>query len=292
MTIANNNLDLGDIADGANIVSEFTIQIGEDISEPYIIPFIHDIYAGAYSFTDTVYVFVGQCIEDFETGDLTKFPWNTSGNYAWSVTTSNAFEGTYCAASKSGMSYSNRSTMTISINASSNDSISYYRRFTAGGGWYGSNEFRFYIDGNIKETLSENTSWSRASFPVSAGAHTLKFEYYCGAYGGNAGVAAIDYINFPMDGEMGPLAIEENGMGILGVYPNPASEQVTITLPETDNKGYTLALFDLNGNRILTRSISGAENGYTLNIKPLASGAYILSVFNDEHVYTGKVIKK
>lgn len=292
VTIENDDLYLGDIPDGENIVSEFTIQIGEDISEPFIIPFIHNIYAGAYSITDTVYIFVGQCIEDFETGDFSKFPWSSTGNYAWTVTSSNAFEGSYCAVSKSGMSYGNRSTLTLNIHAASNDSISFYRRFTVGNGWYGSNEFRFYVDGNILETLSSNTSWSRAAFPISAGSHTLKFEYYAAAYGGNAGVAAIDYINFPMDGEMGPLAIEENGIGILGVYPNPASEQVTITLPETDNKGYTLALFDLNGNRILTRNISGAENGYTLNIKHLASGAYILSVFNDEHVYTGKVIKR
>lgn len=292
VTIANDDINLGDINNDGNSISEFTIQIGENVPEPYIIPFIHDIYAGAYSFTDTVYMFVGQCIEDFETGDFTKFPWSTTGNYAWSITNSDPFEGTYCAVSKSGMSYGNNSILTLNINAASNDSISYYRRFTSGSGWWGTNEFRFSIDGNVVETLSENTSWSRAAFPISAGSHTLKFQYACENYGGNSGVAAIDYINFPMDGEMGPLTIEENGMGILGVYPNPASEQVTITLPETGNKGYILALFDLNGNRILTRNISGAENGYTLNVKNLASGAYILSVFNDEHVYTGKVIKK
>ena len=292
VTIVNDNISLGDIPAGGNMVSEFTIQISESINEPYIIPFIHDIYAGAYSFTDTVYIFVGQCIEDFETGDFTKFPWSTSGSYAWSITNSNAFEGTYCAVSKSGMSYGNLSTLTLQINASANDSISFYRRFTAGSGWWGTNEFRFLIDGNIVETISENTTWSRAAFPINAGTHTLKFQYSCQNYGGNAGIAAIDYINFPMDGEMGPLAIEENGIGILGVYPNPASEQVTITLPDTDNKGYTLALFDINGKHIFTRHISNAENGYTLNVKHLASGAYILSVFNDEHVYTGKVIKK
>lgn len=292
VTIVNDDLNMGDIAVGGNIVSEFTIQIGENVQEPYIIPFLHDIYAGAYSFTDTTYVFVGQCIEDFETGDFSRFPWNTTGDKAWTVSNSNPFEGSYCATSKSGMSYSNSSIMTLAVNAASNDSISYYRRFTAGNGWYGSNEFRFYIDGNIMETITNNTSWSRASFPISAGTHTLKFEYYAGAYGGNAGTASIDYVNLPMDGEMGPLTIEENGIGLLSIYPNPASEQVTISLPETGNKGYTLALFDLNGNRILTRAIGSTENGYTLNIRSLASGAYILSVFNDEHVYTGKVIKQ
>ena len=290
VTIDNDDLNLGDIPAGENMVSEFTIQISEDIIEPFIIPFIHDIYAGAYSFTDTVFVMVGQCIEDFETSDFSKFPWNTTGTRAWTVTNSSPFEGSYCAVSKSGMSYGNSSTLTLSINAAANDSISFYRRFTAGSGWFGSNEFRFYIDGNIVESLSNATSWSRTAFPISAGSHTLKFEYYCGAYGGSSGIAAIDYINFPMDGEMGPLAIEENGIGTLSVYPNPASEKVKITLP--DNKGgYTLALFDLNGNRILTRHITGGESEYTLNVKSLASGAYILSVFNDEHVYTGKVIK-
>ena len=293
VTIANGGeIELGDIPAGANIVSEFTIQIGENIQEPFIIPFIHDIIAGAYSFTDTVYVFVGQCIEDFETGDFTKFPWSTTGSYAWTVTTSNAFEGSYCAVSKSGMSnYGGKSTLTLSIHASVNDSISFYRRFTTGQVYYGANEFRFYIDGDIVESLTTATSWSRASYPISAGTHTLKFEYYCGAYYGSAGIAAIDYIKFPMSDQMEPIAIEENGIGTLNVYPNPAAEKVTVSLP--DNKsGYTLALFDLNGNRILTRHITGGDAEYLLNIKSLASGAYILSVFNDSHVYTGKVIKK
>ena len=291
VAISVDDLYLGDISDEGSTVSEFTIQIAENVPEPYIIPFIHDVYAGAYSFTDTVYVMVGQCIEDFETGDFTRFPWSTTGNNAWTVTSSNPFEGSYCAVSKSGMSYGNNSILTLSINVASNDSISYYRRFTPGGGWYGTNEFRFYIDGNQVESLSSSTSWSRVAFPVSAGSHTLKFQYACGAYGGNSGVAAIDYINFPMDGEMGPFAIEEEGLGTLCVYPNPATEKVNIVLPE-NRSGYVLALFDLNGNRIFTRNITGGEAEYALNVNSLASGAYILSVFNDEHVYTGKVIKR
>ena len=292
VTITNDELELGNIPAGENIVSEFTLQIGGNIEEPFIIPFIHDIIAGAYSFTDTVYVFVGQCVEDFETGDFSKYPWQTTGSRAWSVTTSNVFEGSYCAISKNGMSTGNSSTLTLSINALQNDTISFYRRFTEGTSWgiYGTNESRFYIDDNMVENLSSNTSWSRAAFPVSAGSHTLKFEYYCGAYGGSSGVASIDYIKFPINDAMAPISIEENGIGTLGIYPNPASEKVNIVLPDNES-GYVLALFDLNGNHILTRHITGGEAEYTLNVKSLASGTYILSVFNDKHVYTGKVIK-
>ena len=119
----------------------------------------------------------------------------------------------------------------------------------------------------------------------------MKFEYYCGAFWGSSGVAAIDYIKFPMDGEMAPLAIEEDRMGTLGIYPNPAIEKVTVVLPD-HSSGYAVALFDLNGNRILTRNITGGEAEYTLNIKTLAAGTYILSLFNDNHVYIGKIIKR
>ena len=291
VTIANDNLNIGDIIAGGDVVSEFTLQIGENVPEPFIIPFIHECYAGAYSFTDTVYVFVGQCVEDFETGDFTKYPWNTTGNKAWTISNSDAFEGSYCAVSKSGLSFGNKSTLTLSIHASANDSISFYRRCTMGSAWWGNNEFRFSIDDNIVETITSDTSWSKASFPVTAGEHTLTFEYACTAFGSNAGTAAIDYIKFPMDGEMAPFAIEENGMETLSVYPNPATEKVTVVLPDNIS-GYSVALFDLNGNRVLTRNVAGGEAEYTLNIKSLASGAYILSLFNDQHVYTGKVIKK
>lgn len=292
VTITNDNLNLGDIAAEENMVSEFTIQISENIQEPYIIPFLHDIYAGPYSFTDTVYIFVGQSIEDFETGDFSQFPWNTSGNYAWAVSNNDPFEGTYCAVSKSGLSYGSSSTLTLSVHAASSDSISFYRRFSAGSGWFGNNEFHFSIDGNVMESLSSNTSWSRASFPISEGTHTLKFEYICNSFGGSSGTAAIDYIKFPLDGEMGPLAIGENTLEVLNVFPNPASEKVTITLPNDNGQGYTLALFDLNGNRILTRNINGGNSEYTLGIKNLAAGAYIITLFNEDNVHTGKIIKK
>lgn len=291
VTIANDNLSLGDIPAQGDIVSEFSIQIGANVPEPFIIPFIHNIYAGAYSIVDTVYVFVGECVEDFETGDLSKYPWTTSGNNAWTVTTSNPFEGTHCAVSKSGMSYGSRSTMTISVTAAANDTISYYRRCTVGSGWYGSDAFNFYIDNNVQESLGSATSWSRAAFPISAGTHTLKFEYYRGSYGGSGGIAAIDYVKFPMNGEMGPILVEELPANVLSIYPNPATDNVNIQLPAT-GENFSLVLFDLNGKQILKREITADSTNYSLNINKLTSGMYIVSLFNNNGTYTGKIIKE
>ena len=66
---------------------------------------------------------------------------------------------------------------------------------------------------------------------------------------------------------------------------------MSVSLPDSKS-GYTLALFDLNGNRVLSRNITGGESEYTLDVKALASGAYILTLFNDSQVYTGKVVKR
>lgn len=289
VTIANDNLSLGDIPSQGNSISDFTIQVGSNVPDQFIIPFIHDVYAGAYSFRDTVYLLVGECVEDFETGNLSKYNWVTSGNNAWSITTTNPFEGTYCAISKSGMSYGSRSTMTLQINAAADDSISYYRRATFGSGWYGSDNFTFTVDNNVMETLSSSTTWSRASFPITAGTHTIKFTYNRDGYGGSGGTAAIDYIKFPMNGEMAPIAIEEVSESVLSIYPNPASDNVNIQLPEVGGK-FSLAVFDLNGKQLMKREISADSSEYTLNVSNLAPGMYLVSLFNNEGAYTGKIV--
>ncbi len=289
VTIVNDEVSMGDIPASGNFVSEYTIQIGANVPEPFIIPFVQDVYAGNYSFTDTLYLFVGECKEDFETGNFTKFPWS-NGNRPWTISTSNPYEGTYCAVSASGLSYGNTSTLSLSITATANDSISFYRRFSAGSSWYGSDSYTFYIDNQAKESLSSATSWGRASFPVSAGTHTIKFEFSREGYGGSSGSAAIDYIKFPMNGQMAPIVIDENVTNILSVYPVPATDFVNIQLPE--GKSFTLSLFDINGKKVAHRSIAAGQNVYELNVNELSSGTYIISLFNDENVYTGKIIKK
>lgn len=287
ISIVNDDILIGDIATSGENVSEFTIQVGENVPDPFIIPFIHDIYAGAYSFTDTVYLFVGKCVEDFETGDFSQFNWSHSNN-AWTISTTNPYEGTYCAASKSGMSSGSSCTLSLSITAATNDSISYFRRFTASNSWYGNDEFSFSIDNVKQESVTSSSSWSRSAFPISAGTHSIKFTFAHSSYG-NSGNAAIDYITFPMSGDMAPIVIEDFDNNILSIFPNPASELVNISLPEA-NKNYHITLFDINGQQILNREINGNEAIYQLKVNNLANGMYLISVFNNDNAYTGKII--
>lgn len=288
VTIVNDDIALGSIDAMGNVVSEFTIQVSENVPDPFIVPFIHNIYAGAYSITDTVYLFVGECVEDFETGDFSKFNWTNSAQ-AWTVG-NNAYEGSYCAVSKSGMSSGNSCTLSLQVTAAANDSISYYRKYTASNSWFGSDNFTFYIDNNAMETVSTTENWTRVAFPISAGTHNIRFVFSREAYGGSSSSVRIDYINFPMNGDMAPLAVEEAQRSLLNVYPVPATQQVTISLPSSD-KGYQLVLFDMNGRQIQHRTITGGDSEYQLNINDLRSGLYLISLYNEDGVWTGKIIR-
>jgi hypothetical protein len=288
VTIVDDDLALGDIDANGNTVSEFNIQISNNVPEPFIVPFIHNVYAGAYSYTDTVYLFVGECVEDFETGDFSKFNWTNSSN-AWSVG-NGAYEGSYCAVSKSNLNSGSSCTLSLSVTAAANDSISYYRKYAAGSGWFGTDAFSFYIDNNLMESVSETTNWSRAAFPISAGTHTIRFVFSRDSYGGSSSTARIDYINFPMNGDMAPLAIEETEGSWLKVYPVPATQQVTLALPSS-NESFQLVLFDMNGKQVMSRKVLAGDSEYVLNVSGLRSGVYMISLFNNEGVWSGKMIR-
>lgn len=288
VTIQNDNQNIADITAQGASQTTFPVLIDAGVPDPFIIPFIHHIYAGQYVYTDTLYLFVGKAIEDFETGDFSKFDWN-NGTNAWQIANNGAFEGTYCASSKSGISYQQSSILQITVNAAVNDTISFYRKLTGADDWFTSN-FRFYIDNDVVSDITDNVNWERVAFPISSGSHTLKFELYNGAYWGSAPIASIDYVKFPMSGDMAPIFIEENAQNSLHIFPNPAVDNVTMSFPNQNNQTYRLGVFDMNGKLLISKEISFSNRDYVLNISSLSTGFYVISLFNDKEVYTKKLI--
>ncbi|GAH55984.1 unnamed protein product, partial [marine sediment metagenome] len=67
---------------------------------------------------------------------------------------------------------------------------------------------------------------------------------------------------------------------ILSVYPNPASEQVTVSLSLPNTEIVELAIYDITGRLIMQQSLGelpAGEKSVILNTKELASGVYTLS---------------
>ncbi|MFY9241409.1 MAG: T9SS type A sorting domain-containing protein [Polaribacter sp.] len=73
------------------------------------------------------------------------------------------------------------------------------------------------------------------------------------------------------------------------MYPNPASESLTIQLPSGSSNA-TVQFYDQIGKLALTRSVTSSSN--TINVNNLSTGIYILKVLSDDKIGTQKFIKQ
>ncbi|MBN2175613.1 MAG: choice-of-anchor D domain-containing protein [Bacteroidales bacterium] len=153
-----------------------------------------NLSAGNYGLSNTFYQSVGLVLEDWETGDFTLFPWTSGGNAAWTITNSEIYEGVYAA--KSGTITDNQtSELTLILQTSAEDDISFYRKVSSESGY---DYLRFYVDGVQKGEWSGTVDWSQVNYTVSAGLHTFKWVYskdYSISTGSDC--AWVDYIIFP-----------------------------------------------------------------------------------------------
>lgn len=75
------------------------------------------------------------------------------------------------------------------------------------------------------------------------------------------------------------------------ISPNPAHDQVTIQLKESDTELKKVALFNLNGQLTLEES-SSYNNTITLDTKSIPSGVYYLKIESGDEVISKKIIKQ
>ncbi len=140
-----------------------------------------------------------ESIEDWETGNMSQYDWQNGGNADWYITDQNPQEGVYCA--QSGLiNHNQTSSLSLEYDVYIAENISFWYKVSSETGW---DYLRFYIDGNMISDWSGEVPWAQASFAVSAGTHTFKWEYYKdGSVSNGSDAAWIDYIVFP------PMEIE------------------------------------------------------------------------------------
>ena len=82
--------------------------------------------------------------------------------------------------------------------------------------------------------------------------------------------------------------------GGLKVFPNPATDEITLQiLPELESDA-TVTLMNLSGQVILTekRWVSKYENSINMDLSKISSGLYIISVKQGSQLWTQKLVKK
>jgi len=133
--------------------------------------------------------------EDFETGDLGKLPWITSGNGSWTVKSTVKHGGLYAAEAPQSIGDGQSASLEVSRTTAS-DTISFWYSVSSEANY---DFLKFYVDGVQKGQWSGTMPWTQASYTVSAGAHTFKWVYSKDiSLSTGSDTAWIDDIVFPL----------------------------------------------------------------------------------------------
>jgi hypothetical protein len=109
--------------------------------------------------------------DDFETGDLTRIPWQ-AGAPAWIVQTNTVGAGSYAARS-APIGPRETSSLVLSTNTGAG-TASFDLRVSSEPSW---DFLEFLIDGTVVRRWSGEVPWQTFTFNLSAGAHTLTWRY-------------------------------------------------------------------------------------------------------------------
>ncbi|NVO19881.1 MAG: T9SS type A sorting domain-containing protein [Bacteroidetes bacterium] len=137
----------------------------------------------------------------------------------------------------------------------------------------------------ILYTSDGGTSWTVQEMGTTVSWYTMKFsDSHVGYAAGWEG----DIIKTTTGGLLGifnqPAALERG----INVYPNPASETITVVNPFPDKKMTHLTLSDMAGNTVFSYSIS--VNQFNLNTARIPDGIYLLQLRTENKIARQKVI--
>ncbi|MBN2461898.1 MAG: hypothetical protein JXB60_09865, partial [Candidatus Cloacimonetes bacterium] len=216
--------ELGQIAPASYNDALFYVTAPAEITIGTPFNLMCDVIAGEYTTSKEFTITVGLCLEDFESGDFSSFPWEFAGNSNWIVTT-NAYEGTYCARSGT-ISHGQETSLKIQMYVLNSDEISFWKKVSSENTY---DFLRFYIDNNEMGAWSGEQGWSGESYPVDTGEHTFKWVYEKdGSVSSGSDCGWIDYIIFP------PNAIGATGFlsGMITTNPPADYTQALVTTGE------------------------------------------------------------
>ena len=130
--------------------------------------------------------------------------------------------------------------------------------------------------------------------PVVANFHTL---------GGLTPCTAYEYrilVHCPVDGKLfsawfsfsTPCKEGEMMENMMEIFPNPATESITVGYLTDDAGSVTISVLDITGKKYISEvkeAVSGI-NSYSLNLGNLESGVYFVQIKNGENQVIDKVI--
>lgn len=194
ITINTSSFDLGVLESSETDEATFNLIVDPGAPVGSFAHFSLEMSSGYYNAQAAYSAKIGLIVEDWETGDFGQYAWESGGNANWEITSSNPYEGSYCA--KSGDIGDNQhSVLMLNYEAMYNDSISFYVKVSSEEGY---DYLIFLIDNEAVDQWAGNEPWQRVSYAIDAGDHNFKWYYDKDTYvSSGEDCAWIDFVELP-----------------------------------------------------------------------------------------------
>ena len=172
----------------------FEVTVDDNAPEGVVVDFVNELTMGTFLMTKVYGEKISAIIEDFETGDFTKFNWQFEGNNPWEITYQYPYQGNYSAKSGS-IGNSQSSEINLTYEVMNPDTIRFIKKVSSDI----DDKLQFYIGNNLMgEWGGTSTGWGQQSFPVSSGNKTFRWVYVKnGGTTAGADCAWLDNIELP-----------------------------------------------------------------------------------------------
>lgn len=295
------SLTFSTLNQGSTLFASYKIKLDSIVPTGTMIVLNYLLSTGFYQSNSTYYQIIGLVNEDFETGNFTKFNWIQGGDAPWTLTNSNQYEGSYSA--KSGViANSKSSSLLIQVNVTANDTVTFYKKVScedAAPNTPAYDYLEFFIDNTSMGRWDGEEAWSKSSYPITNGVHSLKWIYKKDSYGiAGSDCAWLDNIKFP-----GGIVSKAPLSCTLTAANDTICGNTPIQLQTIVNGGLGNNVFSYTANQISTTlngsnptvspnittvysvTVTDANNAtanalFTLNVKSVSAGPIISIIGN------------
>ncbi len=283
--------NLGIITHNGSANATFQLNVSPTAVAGTVIMLTYTVTAGSYTTQRIYYQTISQAQETFETNNFTQFPWTLGGDVPWFTTTEAPYAGNYCSKS-GGITDSQSSEMSITLNVLQQDSISFYGKVSSEQDY---DYFNFFIDAVRVYQISGLHGWERHAFPVTPGVHTFRWEYMKDVYMlQNEDCAWVDNIILPA---FGPLGMNNPNQDIQQamLYPNPAHDFCTVRYSLKNVLPANIQLIDVTGKSVseILNSPEQSSGTHQINFSTakLSPGIYFVRIDVGGEIKVLKMVK-
>ncbi|MFH1160058.1 MAG: T9SS type A sorting domain-containing protein [bacterium] len=216
-----------------------------------------------YNGSDSIWLFSGEIVEDYETGTFEKFPWYFGGDAPWNIDQVLTYEGVYSI--KSGWIFDDmESHVLLTVNVLADGEISFWRRVSCEDDPNGTDfdYLAFFIDNVEQGRWDGMLPWQENSYPVSKGYHTFKWVYHKdNSISGYYDCCWLDFITFPpFEGALPEIEVSPLTFSKALDPGHTTADTLTISNASGGLLEYTLQIFDTTANESnLTDNLTGSS---------------------------------